>query len=157
MIGFERGFNNDSFTVLWPKSTIPELIPHVPDDLFQLYAKSVGVLDISPEASAALSRRIIEQVLAQAGYKQDKLYAKIEEFRNHSDTPLRLRDNIDFMRKVGNWAVHTTHLAGEIVDVEQGEAEWALELVQDLFEHFYVLPAKDAIRREAINAKRTKQ
>ena len=145
-----------SFTLLWPKARTPAPMPDVPGDLFNKYAEATAVLDISPDASAAMTRRIVEQVLEEQDFKQGTLVGKIAAFRE-SDSPRRLKESIDYLRTLGNWAVHPPRwqAAGEIVAVEEGEAEWALDLVRDLFQHFYVEPAEDARRRDAIDAKRS--
>jgi hypothetical protein len=41
----------------------------------------------------------------------------------------------------------------EIIDIEPHEAEWCLETIEELFEHFYVGPAVAAARKAALNAK----
>ena len=145
-----------SFTLLWPRTRTPAPMPNVPGELFGKYAEATAVLGISPDASAAMTRRIVEQVLDEQDFKQDTLVGKIAAFRE-SDSPKRLKESIDYLRTLGNWAVHPPRwqAAGEIVAVEEEEAEWALDLVRDLFQHFYVEPAEDARRRDAIDAKRS--
>jgi hypothetical protein len=56
---------------------------------------------------------------------------------------------------VGNFAAHPmkSKNSGEIVDVEDNEAEWLLEVLEELFEHYYVAPARAAGRRSALNQK----
>jgi hypothetical protein len=39
------------------------------------------------------------------------------------------------------------------VAVEPHEAEWNLEVLEGLFDFFYVAPAKEQKKREALNAK----
>lgn len=145
-----------SFTVVWPKTPQPTSMPDVPDELFGRYAEAMAVLGISPDASAALTRRIVEQVLEEQGFGQNNLSGKIEAFRE-SDAPRRLKNNIDKLRTLGNWAVHPRkgQAAGDAAAVEEGEAEWGLGLVRDLFQHFYVDPAKDERLSNTIDAKRS--
>jgi hypothetical protein len=42
---------------------------------------------------------------------------------------------------------------GQIVDVEEGEAEWLLDVLEELFEFYYVAPARAAARRDVLNQK----
>jgi hypothetical protein len=42
---------------------------------------------------------------------------------------------------------------GAIVDVEPGEAEWTLDVVESLFDFYFVRPAKLAARKAEINKK----
>ncbi len=43
----------------------------------------------------------------------------------------------------------------QIIDVEQGESEWCLELVERLFDHYYIRPAMDESRLAELNEKLT--
>ena len=145
-----------SFTVLWPKTTQPAPMPDVPGEMFGKYAEAMAVLGISPDASAALTRRIVEQVLEEQGFGQNTLSSKIDAFRR-SDAPGPLRTDIDYLRVLGNWAVHPPkwQAAGEVVAVEADEAEWGIDAVRALFQYFYVDRAKSDRRRSAIDAKRS--
>ena len=37
----------------------------------------------------------------------------------------------------------------KIVDVEDDEAEWLVEVLEELFDHVYIIPVRPASRREA--------
>ena len=41
----------------------------------------------------------------------------------------------------------------QIIDVEPDEAEWCLEIIEELFEHFYVEPAAAMAKKAALDAK----
>jgi hypothetical protein len=43
--------------------------------------------------------------------------------------------------------------SGEIVEVEDAEAEWLLDVLEELFDFYYVGPAQAAARRNALNEK----
>jgi Domain of unknown function (DUF4145) len=68
-----------------------------------------------------------------------------------------LGDNLDAVRHIGNFAAHPTKSVntGEIIDVEPGEAEWNLDVVEALMDVLYVQPAKLALKKAALNAKLT--
>ena len=63
--------------------------------------------------------------------------------------------NLDSIRVVGNFAAHPqkSKNTGEILDVESGEAEWNLDVLDDLFDFYYVKPSQNRIKREKINSK----
>ena len=42
---------------------------------------------------------------------------------------------------------------GQIVDVEPGEAEWNLDVLESMFDFYYVEPARIQSRKAALNAK----
>ena len=59
------------------------------------------------------------------------------------------------VRNIGNFAAHPNKSlhTGEIVDVEPLEAEWCLETLEILFDHYFVRPTEIRRRQEAINDK----
>jgi hypothetical protein len=81
--------------------------------------------------------------------------AALNETNASKALPLALRENIDAIRNFGNFSAHpvTDKTTLQIVDVEEGEAEWCLQLLVDAFEHYYVAPAKAAAKRAALAAK----
>ncbi|AMP14596.1 hypothetical protein CPter291_2338 [Collimonas pratensis] len=66
-----------------------------------------------------------------------------------------MAENLDEVRKIGNFAAHPLKdkNSGEIVPVEPHEAEWNLEVLESLFDFYYVKPAKDKAKRDALKAK----
>jgi hypothetical protein len=64
---------------------------------------------------------------------------------------------VDAIRTTGNFAAHPTKstASGEIIDVEPGEAELSIEVLEMLFDHWYLLPAEVHVRIGAINEKLT--
>jgi len=69
--------------------------------------------------------------------------------------PSELADAIDAVRVIGNFAAHPikSKSTGEIVPVEVGEAEWLLDVLEELFAFYFVRPAKLAAKRTVIDAK----
>jgi len=59
------------------------------------------------------------------------------------------------VRLIGNFAAHPvkSQKSGEILDVEPGEAEWTLDVLEELFDFYFVQPAKLQAKRAALNAK----
>jgi hypothetical protein len=118
------------------------------------FREAAAVLPFSPKASAALSRRCLQTLLREkAGVKPGNLDKEIEEAMKK--LPPYLADAIDAIRQVGNFAAHPikSQHTGEITEVEPEEAEWQLDTLERLFEHYYVEPAKLKAQRDALNAK----
>ncbi len=55
----------------------------------------------------------------------------------------------------GNFAAHPmkSQLTGLILDVEPGEAEWTLDVLEELFDFYFVLPAVIQKKKDAFNKK----
>ena len=61
------------------------------------------------------------------------------------------------IREIGNFAAHPikSTSTGEFVDVEDGEAEWNLDVLESLFDFYFVQPALTAKRKADFNKKLT--
>ena len=122
----------------------------VPEGLRSDYGEATAILTRSPQASAALSRRIVQEVLnEQGGYQRRNLIDQIQDFIDDPKNPSGLKQNIDYLREIGNFAAHPMKSTntGEVLRVDPGEAEWAIEVVDGLFDFYFVGPARDADRR----------
>lgn len=127
----------------------------VPPELAEDYNEACAVLSISPKASAALSRRCLQGVLRANGFTQRDLAPAIKAAVESKTLPTLQTTSLDTIRLIGNFAAHPMKNTntGEIVAVEPEEAEWNLEVLDGLFDFYYVAPAKEAARREALNLK----
>jgi hypothetical protein len=69
--------------------------------------------------------------------------------------PASLRETVDAVRNFGNFSAHPIddQTTLQIIDVEPEEAEWCLQILEEMFDHFYVRPAAAAARKAALNAK----
>lgn len=143
-------------TIVFPRRTgRTGAPPEVPIALAKDFDEAGLVLSDSPTASAALSRRCLQGLLRDQGYAQRDLSTAIETVLSARVLPSALAANLDSIRQVGNFAAHPLKNtnSGEIVPVEDHEAEWNLEVLEGLFDFFYVQPARDAARRAALNQK----
>lgn len=130
--------------------------PAVPDEYAQDYREAAAVLADSPKASAALGRRCLQLLLReQAGATQRDLHDQIQHVLDAGNLPAHLRGDIDAVRNIGNFAAHPmkSQATGEIADVNPGEAEWTLNVLDGLFDFYFVQPAEAQARRDALNQK----
>jgi len=116
------------------------------------------VLADSAKASAALSRRCLQLLLRnKANVKHQDLVKEIQELLDRGTLPSHIADSLDAVRHIGNFAAHPikSKSTGEIVRVEAGEAEWNLDVLESLFDFYFVAPARTKARRDALNKKLT--
>lgn len=114
------------------------------------------VLPDSAKASAALSRRCLQQLLRDfEKVKPGNLADEIQEVIDRGKLPSHIAESIDAVRNIGNFAAHPakSQKTGEIVPVEPGEAEWNLNVLESLFDFYFVQPAVVKQKREALNKK----
>lgn len=143
------------YLVMPRTATRPKAPPEVPSELAEDYNEACLVIDDSPKASAALSRRCLQGILRAQGYTQKDLAPAIEALLSSNRLPSELAESVDAIRNVGNFAAHPMKdkHTGEILPVEPHEAEWNLEVLEGLFDYFYVAPAKAQLKKAALNAK----
>jgi len=140
-----------------PKApTRPAPPPEVPPEFRDDFIEACLVIADSPKASAALGRRCLQHVLREmAGVQKPNLAQEIDEVIASGKLPPHLADAIDAVRNIGNFAAHPikSTSSGEIVDVEPGEADWTLDVLEGLFDHYFIQPELLKKRRAALNAK----
>lgn len=136
--------------------------PPVPPEVDKIFAKDYEeaclILSLSPKASAALSRRCLQNILREkAGVKKGDLANEIQQIIDANSLPSHLSESIDAIRNIGNFAAHPlkSTSTGEIVEVEEGEAEWLLDVLEALFDFYFVQPGILLAKRAALNKKLT--
>lgn len=72
-----------------------------------------------------------------------------------SSLPSHLTESLDCVRTIGNFAAHPVKStsSGQILDVETGEAEWNLDVLDLLSDFYFVQPALTSKKKAALNAK----
>ena len=116
------------------------------------------VLPFSPKASAALSRRCLQNIIRlKEGIKEGNLKTEIEKLIATNKLPSYISDNLEIIRGFGNIAAHgmEDRASGEILDVEPNEAEFLLDVLELLFDLYFVQAAKAAKMKAALNQKLT--
>jgi hypothetical protein len=127
----------------------------VPANIAQDYIEACNVLPISAKASAALARRCLQNMLHAHGYNARDLAREVDLLLTEPDTkkalPYSLRETVDGIRNFGNFSAHPIDdkTTLQVIDVDPHEAEWCLETIEELFEHFYVGPAAAKAKKAA--------
>ena len=135
------------------RPTAPREVPnHIADD----YNEACLTLSDSPKAAAALGRRCLQTILREtACVRPSDLANEIQQVLDSRSLPSHLAESIDAVRNIGNFAAHPTKStsSGEIVPVEPGEAEWTLDVLESLFDFYFVQPELLKQKRETLNKK----
>ena len=87
--------------------------------------------------------------------RKGDLTNEIQQIIDSKSLPSHLAESIDAIRNIGNFAAHPlkSTSTGQIVEVEVGEAEWLLDVIEALFDFYFVQPAILKAKREALNLK----
>lgn len=141
----------------YPKSSARSKCPSsVPQPIREDYEESCLVLADSAKASAALSRRCLQQVLREAArVKPGDLFDEIQQLLDSHTLRSEIAEGLDMVRVIGNFAAHPikSKNTGEVLPVEPGEAEWNLEVLESLFDFYFVQPAILKEKKDALNKK----
>ncbi len=155
--GYHFKYLPENERLIWPKGTARKLLSsEVPGKYSEDYKEACLVLADSPKASAALSRRCLQNLLLdEEKVKKGELSRQIQEVLDKNKYPSDLAESVDAIRNIGNFAAHPLkdRATGEIIDVEPGEAEWNLDVVEMLFDYYFVQPAIRKARKDALNEK----
>ena len=142
---------------VYPYRVRVDVPSEVPEKYASDFREAVLVLDLSPMASAALSRRILQHILRDefdiSG--QPNLAEEIKVFISECGAPSHLTRDVDAIKTVGNFAAHPTKYTstGEVVAVEPGEADWLISVLNSLFDHTFVQPRKSQERLDRLHEK----
>jgi hypothetical protein len=144
-------------TLIRPKiANRPPVPSEVPPEFANDYKEACLVIDDSPKASAALSRRCIQSIIrSHLGIKRKDLNQEIQEVIDNKLFPSDILESIDAIRNIGNFAAHPmkSNSTGEILEVEPNEADWNLDVLEMVFDFLFVRPALIKKKRDALNAR----
>lgn len=144
----------------FPSASRPFVLPAtLPGNIASDYREAAKLVGVSPAASAAFSRRCLQTILKNQGYTKSKLVHQIDGVLKETNpakvVPHYITTRLDAVRNFGNFSAHETEnrATAEILDVEPGEAEWCMEILEDLIEHYFVRPAAEQAKIDSLNAK----
>ena len=145
-------------SLIHPKATNRQPVPaEVPEEFTADYREACLVLADSPKASAALSRRCLQHILQENSdaKTQNNLAKTIGEVIDDPKTPRDVAGSLDMVRNIGNFSAHPNKSTntGEIVPVEPVEAEWCLDVIEMLFDLYFVRPSEIQRRRDRVDEK----
>ena len=122
---------------LVPPSQAKHFPDYIPAAIREDYAEAALIRDLSPKASATLSRRCLQGIVRDFwGVKPGRLVDEIEAIKGKVDS--LTWDAIDSVRKLGNIGAHMEKDINVIVDVDPTEAALLIGLVETLLTEWYV-------------------
>jgi Domain of unknown function (DUF4145) len=124
------------------------------------YEEACKVKNLSPKASATLARRCLQGMIRDfCGISKNRLIDEIKELRKSLDNGTAAKgvthesvDAIDAVRSVGNIGAHMEKDVDLIVEIDPGEAQMLIDLIEMLFQEWYVERDKRRRRLAEITA-----
>ena len=126
---------------LRPQSSAKVFPDYIPKPIRDDYAEACAIKDLSPKASATLSRRCLQGIIRDFwGIKKGRLVDEIKELHGKIDP--ETWDAIDAVRQIGNIGAHMEKDINLIVDVEPQESGLLIGLIESLLDDWYIAKEK---------------
>ncbi|MDH5670894.1 MAG: DUF4145 domain-containing protein [Myxococcales bacterium] len=114
-----------------------QLPNYVPDAVSAEYAQACQILDISPSAAALLARRCLQGMVRDFwGVKKTFLADELDGIEDKVDR--ETWEAIEAVRRRGSIAKHFEKGTNVLIEVDRGEPEALLRLIEYLVEDWYV-------------------
>ena len=121
----------------YPPASAMFLPDYIPAAIRQDYLEAVKIVGLSPKASATLARRCLQGMIHDFWDINEKnLNAEITALKTH--IPRMQWEAIDAVRKIGNIGAHMEKDVELMVDVDPGEAEKLLKVIELLFKNWFI-------------------
>lgn len=134
---------------LIPASSAKVLPDYVPAAIVADYNEACAIKDLSPKASATLSRRCLQGMIRDFhGVKKGRLVEEIEAIKDKVDPSTWA--GIDAVRQIGNIGAHMEKDINVIVDVDPEEAQLLINLIESLITDWYVVRHDRETRLKAL-------
>jgi hypothetical protein len=122
---------------LIPPSSAKVFPDYVPQPIRDDYVEACLIKELSPKASATLSRRCLQGMIRHFfGVSKSRLVDEIDAIKGQTDE-LTWRA-IDAVRKIGNIGAHMEKDINVIVDVGPNEAQLLIGLIERLLKDWYI-------------------
>jgi hypothetical protein len=138
-------------SVIYPAASEREDLPNaVPDSLRKLFREASSIEHLSPNGSAFLAGRILEQTLREHFRKpRGRLRDLVDEFFDKESAPNDIHQMMHDIREFRNIAGHPTqNVDGDWATIDSIEASYTLDVVSAILHHIYVEPARRAEMRQ---------
>jgi len=134
----------DEEQIIYPRyATARKLHEFIPHQYAELFRESEEVNNISPRASATLSRYLLQMLLHEELHIHKRnLEEELKELEGMNNVPSKLVSMLQIMRKIANFGAHPKKStnSNEIVEVEEGESAIMLDLLEEVFDYIFVKP-----------------
>lgn len=126
---------------LRPQSHAKVFPDYIPGPIREDYEEACAILDLSPKASATLSRRCLQGIIRNFwGVSKARLVDEIDELNDRIDPSTWAA--IDAVRKIGNIGAHMEKDINLVIEVEPSEAKLLTGLIEILLADWYVARKK---------------
>lgn len=127
----------DIIVPIYPNSNAKQFPEYIPEAIRKDYEEAYSIVNLSPKASATLSRRCLQGMIRDFwNIHKHRLVDEINELQ--SLIPPAQWKAITALRKIGNIGAHMEQDVNTIINVDIGEAEKLLKLIELLIDKWYI-------------------
>lgn len=120
-----------------PLSLAKQFPSYVPETIRQDYEEACSIVNLSPKASATLSRRCLQGMIRDFfQLSRNTLYEEIDAIK--PQIPTEQWAVLDGLRRIGNIGAHMEKDINLIIDIEPNEAEKLIKLIELLINQWYI-------------------
>lgn len=136
-----RGVGHDvsdvPLTWIRPQSSARKFPEYVPEAIRIDYEEACAIVNLSPKSSATLARRCLQGMIRDFwGIRKNRLIDEIDALQGQ--IPAQQWAVIDGVRRIGNIGAHMEKDINTIIDIEPGEAQKLIKLIELLITQWYV-------------------
>lgn len=122
-----------------PKCIRKNFPDYIPKQIRQDYEEACMIAEISPKASATLSRRCVQGMIRDFwGITKNNLCNEIDEIAKQSTISELQKKALHALRNIGNIGAHPERDIELIVDVEPNEAKLMISLIEFFMHNWYI-------------------
>lgn len=134
-----------------PQGVVKSFPSYIPKAILSDYKEAALIKDLSPKASATLSRRCLQGMIRDFWkVKEKNLFEEIKAIEEKVDTDTW--HAIDAIRSIGNIGAHMEKDIDIIIDVDGDEAALLINLIETLLNDWYVERESRRLRSQKIIA-----
>lgn len=127
----------DIYKLLVPKSNARCFPDYIPQQIRNDYTEAYNIQQLSPKASATLSRRCLQGMIRDFFNVHEKsLHKEIDAIKDKIDPAIW--QAINSVRHLGNIGAHMEQDIDKIIDIDPDEASKLIKLIEFLLEKWYI-------------------
>jgi hypothetical protein len=128
----------------------------VPEHLAEDFNEASLIMPFSANASAALARRCLQKVLRESlNVSHASLATEIQEVIDSAKLPPHINEALEALKTIAKFDENPkkSEYPGVISESSKMESEWLLDVLEVLFDFYYVQPVLLRQKRESLNLK----
>lgn len=122
-----------------PKCVRKNFPDYIPEQIRKDYEEACLIAELSPKASATLSRRCMQGMIRNFwGITKNRLFQEIDEVAKQPTISELQKNALHALRNIGNIGAHPERDTELIVDVEPNEAQKMISLLEFFIQNWYI-------------------